>query len=385
MSLSKGKCPNCGEFIEVEANEFNVICRFCGVPFFPKEAIEKYQNYLAQLGNDLNIDTINVNADNIANYATLGLTALKEKNPEKCGFYADDILKRQPSSPEGLLLKAYFVSDNYSKEEGIRYYLLAYQNAKDPSLKELIEKTLKEDLSNFSIDNIQYFFDEIIKIDDVDFRIKICKYALTLISSELDNLPIVQQMNLSLATIEGFLGNKFDVFWNDGEYKLLLLKNNLVYCKNDEVRLVICLDEIDKKVEKYKNKSTKAHKYTYYFYLGERIISLNMKDENLLLEELITKQGLTLESIHSGCYVATCVYGSYNAPEVWVLRRFRDLKLKQNILGRIFIKVYYCVSPIIIRLFGKNKLFRNINNRILNSLVQKLINKGYSSSPYRDK
>ena len=102
MALAKGKCPNCGEFIEVEENDFNVICRFCGVPFLPKEAIEKYQNYLSNLCNDLNIDTINVNADNISNYATLGLTALKEKNPEKCGFYADDILKRQPLSPEGL-------------------------------------------------------------------------------------------------------------------------------------------------------------------------------------------------------------------------------------------------------------------------------------------
>ena len=29
---------------------------------------------------------------------------------------------------------------------------------------------------------------------------------------------------------------------------------------------------------------------------------------------------------NNGCYVATCVYGSYDCPEVWVLRRFRDNK-----------------------------------------------------------
>ena len=196
MALVKGKCPNCGEFIEVDSNDFNVICRFCGVPFLPKEAIEKYQNYLANLGNDLNIDTLNVNADNISNYATLGLTALKEKNPEKCGFYADDILKRKPSSPEGLLLKAYFICDNYSKEEGLRYYLLSFANAEDKSLKELIIKTLKEDLVNFSIENIQFFFSEIVKVEDQEFKKDIIEYVLTLISSELDTSSIISSLNL---------------------------------------------------------------------------------------------------------------------------------------------------------------------------------------------
>ena len=98
----------------------------------------------------------------------------------------------------------------------------------------------------------------------------------------------------------------------------------------------------------------------------------------------ITKNSLTLESIHSGCYVATCIYGSYNAKEVWVLRRFRDEYLKKSLLGRAFIKTYYFISPKIIKLFGENKLFRKINNKLLDSFVHKLINKGYSSSPYRD-
>ena len=35
-----------------------------------------------------------------------------------------------------------------------------------------------------------------------------------------------------------------------------------------------------------------------------------------------------------GCYIATCVYGSYDCPQVWVLRRFCDETLKQHALGR---------------------------------------------------
>ncbi len=33
---------------------------------------------------------------------------------------------------------------------------------------------------------------------------------------------------------------------------------------------------------------------------------------------------------NSGCYIATAVYGSYDCPEVWVLRRYRDYKLSKT-------------------------------------------------------
>ena len=33
-----------------------------------------------------------------------------------------------------------------------------------------------------------------------------------------------------------------------------------------------------------------------------------------------------------GCYVATCVYGSYDCPQVWTLRRFRDNTLAETML-----------------------------------------------------
>ena len=39
--------------------------------------------------------------------------------------------------------------------------------------------------------------------------------------------------------------------------------------------------------------------------------------------ELI-RTGADKETSSGGCYVATAVYGSYDCPEVWVLRRYRD-------------------------------------------------------------
>ena len=50
-----------------------------------------------------------------------------------------------------------------------------------------------------------------------------------------------------------------------------------------------------------------------------------------------------------GCYIATCVYGSYDCPEVWTLRRFRDEGLRKSRCGRAFVKLYYRISPALVR------------------------------------
>lgn len=85
-----------------------------------------------------------------------------------------------------------------------------------------------------------------------------------------------------------------------------------------------------------------------------------------------------------GCYVATCVYGSYDCPPVWVLRRFRDQYLQKTLLGRLFIRSYYYISPKLVSVFGKTVCFRKINKKVLDGFVSILENKGYSASPYDD-
>ena len=87
----------------------------------------------------------------------------------------------------------------------------------------------------------------------------------------------------------------------------------------------------------------------------------------------------------NGCYIATAVYGSYDCPEVWTLRRFRDFKLAKSFLGRIFIKLYYFMSPTLVKLFGNTKWFQAFWKKRLNKIVSKLNDKGFSSLPYNDK
>jgi len=85
-----------------------------------------------------------------------------------------------------------------------------------------------------------------------------------------------------------------------------------------------------------------------------------------------------------GCYIATCVYGSYDCPEVWTLRRFRDSKLSDSWLGRLFIRIYYAVSPKIVELFGNKKWFNGLWKPVLNTLVRKLQDSGIDNDHYSD-
>lgn len=86
-----------------------------------------------------------------------------------------------------------------------------------------------------------------------------------------------------------------------------------------------------------------------------------------------------------GCYVATSIYGSYDCPEVWALRRYRDYKLSRSYIGRLFVKVYYATSPTLVKWFGNSKCFKLLIKPILDIMVSKLNNNGYNSSQYQDK
>ena len=87
----------------------------------------------------------------------------------------------------------------------------------------------------------------------------------------------------------------------------------------------------------------------------------------------------------NGCYVATAIYGSYDCPEVWTLRRFRDTTLARTWHGRAFIRVYYALSPTLVVLFGKKAWFRIIIQPLLNSMVFHLQKNGVLDTPYSDR
>ena len=86
-----------------------------------------------------------------------------------------------------------------------------------------------------------------------------------------------------------------------------------------------------------------------------------------------------------GCYVATAVYGSYDCPQVWTLRRFRDNTLAATWYGRAFIRTYYAISPTLVKWFGNTNWFKKLWKGKLDRMVSDLNKKGVENTPYDDK
>ena len=93
------------------------------------------------------------------------------------------------------------------------------------------------------------------------------------------------------------------------------------------------------------------------------------------------------EGVSTGgcCVVATCVYGSYDCPEVWTLRRFRDETLASTWYGRAFIRTYYAIGPTIVKWFGGTTWFKNMWKPVLDKMVSKLNSNGVEDTPYNDR
>ena len=130
------------------------------------------------------------------------------------------------------------------------------------------------------------------------------------------------------------------------------------------------------------NKGERVFPYTVseynYFHNGYAVLN------NAIYTKPLSHTKISSQS-NSGCYIATAVYGSYDCPEVWTLRRYRDNVLDNTWYGRLFIRTYYAISPTLVKWFGSTNWFREMFLKPLNKWVAKLNKSGFDNTPYQDK
>ncbi len=79
------------------------------------------------------------------------------------------------------------------------------------------------------------------------------------------------------------------------------------------------------------------------------------------------------------CYLATAVYGSYDAPQVVSLRQFRDERLSASALGRAFVRWYYAVSPRLAKHLAGASAVNRSAKVVLDALVRVVENRNQSN------
>jgi len=96
-------------------------------------------------------------------------------------------------------------------------------------------------------------------------------------------------------------------------------------------------------------------------------------DEDFEVEEIssfIESHKSKSKKNKSGCYIATMAYGSYEHPQVIVLRDFRDNYLSKRDWGKKFIATYYKYSPRLVENLKNKTLINRLARGILNLFIK---------------
>ena len=103
--------------------------------------------------------------------------------------------------------------------------------------------------------------------------------------------------------------------------------------------------------------------------LYERVVELLGVDDPKGMDS--AKQIEKLKAKKGFCFIATAVYGSYSAPEVIILRRFRDNFLLSSKIGSLFVKLYYLSSPPIAKFLEDHTMLKKFTRVFI---IQPIVN-----------
>jgi len=94
---------------------------------------------------------------------------------------------------------------------------------------------------------------------------------------------------------------------------------------------------------------------------------------DLSKDELTSKNKIDSDSKSSNCYIATFAYGGIDKKEVSLFRQYRDNILQKKCIGKIFIWIYYLISPELVRVAIRLPNSKYFSRRILDFLLRKVV------------
>lgn len=385
MPVVPAKCPQCGADIEVDTTHEAGLCKNCGAPFVTEKVL-KSQNIFITNNNDFSGANINIvsgssNSTDFVNLLNIAIKALDAREGEEALKYANKALEINSISSEAWVVK--MKSMNYlatfadpKVNETIEYGKNAITYASDEK-KAAVEDVvyshyLQRILSLFSIMNehvrdtvaVQNALTEL-KFNapfGADQRIN---------AADSNNVTVLNQLN------GGALALKLSIPTENISQNIDYQKAVLEIC-NQYVKFIDGLqDRYAIYNANFSEDARKAH--------SAELVMLESGLTPVDCQSIPDFRKTPNVSSTNGCYIATCVYGSYDCPQVWTLRRFRDYTLDETWYGRLFIKCYYAISPSLVKWFGDTSWFKRFWKRLLDALVKELHQKGVPDTSYHDK
>ena len=342
-------CEMCGSTNLIKEDGV-FVCQSCGTKYSVEEAKKMMVEGTVEVKGTVKVDT----SDELKNLYEVARRAKDSDNSENAAKYYDMILVKDPQSWEANFYVVYFKAIS-CKIAGIWSAANSLYNCINPVL-ELVHKYVTDsEKQKLVIEELKLRYTMAAQMlfnaaenhyESIDSEIR-SNYTQDYVDNAWESAKILY-----------FFGDALEISFDTkyGEASIY------VWEKAIEIQNLYLQYMEDKE-------ANKQHMIEY----GNKIRKYNPDYQD---PEFNTSMG--------GCYIATAVYGSYDCPQVWTLRRYRDFTLASTWYGRSFIKAYYAISPTFVKWFGNTHLFQYIGKKLLDKKVNKLNENGVDNTKYED-
>lgn len=261
-------------------------------------------------------------------------------------------------------LELYKLTDELIEDESISYtplkgpiyfYMYGEKIEKEKRVKNL--EIISDDLKNIDIDFLNSF-----------------KESLDIFKSDYKKLYL-EQKNI-YESIEKDLNRQISLAHT---FELFIRDNKI----NEALKYCIVALQLDNKdgfnegLEKIKNSTIISLKNSLREIKKYPMLKDKFSNFILEMEKIVNSANNNNNNRNEGCYIATAVYGDYDAEEVLILRKFRDNFLQKYLLGRSFIKLYYTISPSLAKKLKSDFAVTKLIKKLLDKFVCYLRKKSY--------
>ena len=358
----------------------------------------------------------------IANYYTMAESAYDASNQKEAESYCNKIIEVDPNNYKAWLLKGRAAGwqstlANIRVEESVNCFNKAISNAPEDKVEE-VKKVASDEITKLSLALITLCCKNYSRNGSVnnantilDTVHAVRQYSLLFLAKcgvEVKDINASIATIINEAVVAAYQNDIKKDYWGSTGHPSQAAWN--IYKEQCQVAIALIdvainLSDADGSADKtrYENEirilKDLESSGSYHYSNGEWCMEYCLNDEAKEgIIDLIMKCHQRIKEIDpsytiperpsktsTGCYVATAVYGSYDCPEVWTLRRYRDYTLAETWYGRAFIRTYYAISPTLVKWFGHTEWFKKMWKGKLDRMVADLNAAGVEDTPYEDR
>lgn len=393
------------------------VCQDCGA----KYSVEEAKKMMIEGKVDVSGSTVKVdNSDFIVNYYKMAESAYASKNQEEAENYCNKIIEIDPDNYKAWLLKGRAAGwqstlANIRLEETINCFSKAVDKAPEDE-KESVKKEAADELYSLLFALVILTcnnYAENASPNNAEDIINIVGHIEGVLAVNnkfgVDEKGLMSKIaeRINVCVVSGYRNDIWKDYWESSthhpskfdwdNYKercfaaLGLLDHAIGLGDGAEDKTIyenkiFILKELEPSAS-YEYRDGGWHKEYYLTKEAKQALIDTMMECHKKIKEIDPSYKIPSKPNPSsnGCYVATAVYESYDCPQVWTLRRYRDNHLALTWYGRAFIYTYYAISPTIVKWFGHTEWFKKMWRRKLDCMVKHLQDKGYESTPYQDR